>query len=349
MNFESEDKRKQSYMIIDNKEMLVTIYTLKFEKVKDIIPDFTNKISNEYMAINSPSKVAAPIGSVLFSFINADFNSLNGFKSFIEVWGISGMLQIPSSNKNPNIEVKFYNSAEIKEFILSFYKNTKLSLIEAQQAFRSVVDFCVNADKIPYLKDLVPIQRYFVGMFNNLIPDLYIYTSPFSIYSYPIKADGGIPRLKATKTNKLEDICMSVRTIDFIIENRYLSQNIITFAYIEFFNLLNNFSINKCSNCNKYFIPKSKINEIYCQDCRHIGYVNKVKNNELLKAYNTAYKTKHSQKQRKTYGKSEEVQKKYNEALEKWREEAKLKLKLAEEGKISEEAFKEFLKLKLEV
>lgn len=56
--------------------------------------------------------------------------------------------------------------------------------------------------------------------------------------------------------------------------------------------------IKQCENCNKYFIPQKRSDEIYCTNiykdnktCKQIGYENKIQNNEFMKAYRSAYKT----------------------------------------------------------
>lgn len=61
----------------------------------------------------------------------------------------------------------------------------------------------------------------------------------------------------------------------------------------------------KCVNCNKFFIPKNRSDEKYCNNiykngktCKQYGYENKVNNNEYLKAYRTIYKTQNARKQR---------------------------------------------------
>lgn len=104
--------------------------------------------------------------------------------------------------------------------------------------------------------------------------------------------------------------------------------------------------INKCANCGKYFIPHSKSSETYCNNkykgnrtCKQIGYENKIKSNEFMNAYRTAYKIKNI------------IKNKYiatdihaEEDFKKWVTDAKQKLKKAMDGKISLEEFKEWLK-----
>lgn len=112
--------------------------------------------------------------------------------------------------------------------------------------------------------------------------------------------------------------------------------------------------LKKCENCNRYFFPKDNT-EKYCdrpisgdKTCKDVGYINKMGNDELLKLYNTAYKTKHAQKQRKTRNKSKVTIDVYENAINKWRSNAKAYLKEAQEGKITINDFKKILNKELE-
>jgi DNA-directed RNA polymerase subunit M/transcription elongation factor TFIIS len=339
------ERVKQLQMTTDNENRIVSIWTLTLEKTEDvIISDFTNE--DGYMVVESNSTFKKPIGELLFSFMNADFSTASGFSSYVKVWGLGGLLGVNEEYVSPNIDRYHYSSIEAKEIIHSLYNLTKLILIQAQDDFKKVIDFCTNYSREHYLVSLTPLQRYHAGLLAEVIPNLDIYSKPVYVYSKPKTFAEKVIR---AKTNSIEDICNSIKTESLFIETTYYSQNIVTLAYIEFFNLLYNFFIGRCANCGKYFVPKNKSNEIYCEDCRHSGYINKIKNNDLLNAYHTAYKTKHAQKQRKIKGKSTEVGKRYELALKNWRELAKLKLVLAQKEQISEKEYRDFLNSILEV
>lgn len=94
-------------------------------------------------------------------------------------------------------------------------------------------------------------------------------------------------------------------------------------------------SIRKCKMCGNYFIPVSKSNEIYCKDCRAKTYDTKVKNDEIVKAYRTIYKTQNARKQRNLH--RPDIAQKF----EKWKKYAKIKLQQCQNQKISIEEMKE--------
>lgn len=66
--------------------------------------------------------------------------------------------------------------------------------------------------------------------------------------------------------------------------------------------------IKRCQNCNKYFVPSVRSDEIYCDNifengktCKQLGYENKVKNDEVLSQYRKIYKTQNARKQRNSH------------------------------------------------
>ncbi len=142
----------------------------------------------------------------------------------------------------------------------------------------------------------------------------------------------------------------------FKIHLGYIISNLFDALSIELIKLIESRKLfKKCEHCKKLFFPKDRA-EKYCdritekgKTCKDVGYLNKVESNEFLKAYNTAYKTRHAEKQRKIRGKSTSTIEKYNNALMEWKENARIQLKKAQEGKISKDEFKKFLDRNLEV
>jgi hypothetical protein len=315
---------KHMTMVINNIEKTITISTEK--------PELGGK--GYYIIYESEHKYDEPIGGLLFSFITANFNSLEDFKLFVESWGLPGLLQVVK-NSGLTYEYTTIDENEYNNFVNNIYELTHSELTKSQNEFKAVVDFCINTIDDPNLKELTPLQRYYFGSFkNNLIPDL-------NKYGKEIHISHGVDASYSDEKVILENITCKIKTI-------YHTQNISAFAYQEFFNLLNNFSIGKCSNCKEYFVPL-KINEIYCESCRGVGYINKVKNDDSLKAYNTTYKTRHAEKQRKIRGKSKITKQAYESALAKWKGTARLKLKEIQEGVITFEEFENSLEKGLEL
>ncbi|MCL2298949.1 MAG: DUF6076 domain-containing protein [Firmicutes bacterium] len=98
--------------------------------------------------------------------------------------------------------------------------------------------------------------------------------------------------------------------------------------------------INLCKNCGKYFLPTSRSDEIYCDNifkngktCKQLGYEIKVKNDEVLNAYRTIYKTQNARKQRNKHIADSGIR------FSAWTDYAKIQLKRCQNGEISLEDF----------
>jgi len=341
MDSSSEKNYKQMHMIINNVERLITV-------ISEVIIMWED---GEFAPVITTPSFNKPIGYLLFSFINADFTDIEGFKKYVSVWGISGFTETVEYEK---IEYSNLDSSEEKEVLLQkIYDYCKDDLIDAQDKFRKVVDYCANAEKIDYLEGLTASMRFYVGRHFNKIPDIEDYNEKlFVLNSIEREYSNSKDKLSEMKNEyeyDIQELCNSIKKDNTKIEKEYQTRSILTLIYHEFYNLLDNFDIKKCENCGTYFIPQYRSNEVYCADCKNIGYINKVKNDELLRIYNTAYKTKHAQKQRSIRGKSKATEEKYNNVFVAWREAARLKLIEAQTGVITIDAFKEFLNKKLEV
>lgn len=103
-------------------------------------------------------------------------------------------------------------------------------------------------------------------------------------------------------------------------------------------------NINKCSNCGKYFIPKNKSNEKYCDNifkdnktCKAISYNVKLEKDEIENLYRKAYKTQNAKKHRNSHIKN------INDTFKKWSTEAKMQKDLCKNNIITIEEFKIWL------
>lgn len=123
--------------------------------------------------------------------------------------------------------------------------------------------------------------------------------------------------------------------------------DIFSFCFIQAFK--HKIIINKCQNCGKYFLPKTRKDEIYCDNvfkgnksCKNLGYSVKVDDDKYLKAYRVAYKNKNAYKLRNSKN-IPNIQ----ERLDKWVDEAKVRMETAKNGQISFDEYQSWLKLKL--
>ncbi len=158
------------------------------------------------------------------------------------------------------------------------------------------------------------------------------------------------------KAYNVRHLILHKKDSGFEIQMGYVITNIWDALFVELIKLVENGKLFKqCEHCKRIFFPKDRA-EKYCdrwvennKTCKDVGYLYKVEKDKLLKAYNTAYKTKHAEKQRKIRGKSQSTINGYTTALDKWRETARLELQKAQKGEITADEFMAFLKKKMEV
>jgi hypothetical protein len=176
----------------------------------------------------------------------------------------------------------------------------------------------------PYDKFNTQQRFYFAITHQNLMPDLSQTTF--------------ISRIVCLNENTLKN--KTADSLEYELENPdklsvkfceiYKIDDIASAFYITLIKMaMNGIKIKNCNCCGKLFLFKDK-SERYCdrlyqndKTCKELGYIYKVRNDDLLSIYNTAYKTKHAEKQRKTKGKSKATCEAYKKAMKNWREEVK--------------------------
>jgi len=139
--------------------------------------------------------------------------------------------------------------------------------------------------------------------------------------------------------------------IDMENETRYFHEifkiksldSFIFFDILKFIDRRTN--VNKCEICDKYFVPKNKSNEKYCDNilknsktCKELSYEINLEQNEIENIYRTSYKTQNAKKQRNSHIKE------IDNRFVNWTLEAKKQKELCKNNKISIEDFREWLK-----
>lgn len=145
------------------------------------------------------------------------------------------------------------------------------------------------------------------------------------------------PYIEAVKNNSVE-----VTTNLDLVE----MEDIFTVCMYSFSSLISqNVHVRPCRNCGKFFAPYNRSDEIYCarlqenkKSCKDNYYEKQLEKDELTQYYRAVYKKNNAYKQRNLSNKPSVEQE-----FKLWAKEAKQALKLAKEGKISEEEFRMIL------
>lgn len=258
--------------------------------------------------------------------------------------------------------IKKYNKKKKNEYYNSFYIYIskiyyKLVLIEYQiKAINKIDNNIVGA---------TPEQEYFLK--HIIIPKNSENELPLSLYSpniqlpsleiiYAIKNNDKLIELDDYKIeswrNGIEDekIIFDFLSQEVIELHCYKCKDILDILNVLFFQYkISNVSINKCCNCGKYFIPKIKSNEKYCnrispQDnnktCKQYGMRQTYKDNVSSSIVRSEH-NRTSQFYRMRISRTQNIKQKekYKKAFEKYKNDYKSKYEKYNQKKLSESEF----------
>jgi hypothetical protein len=227
-------------------------------------------------------------GDIIVEIANLDLDFFkNHLSAFITKYDINQMVQVIDEK-----DKKFKDIFTIEDYSLIFkaikrerfnHSNLLLLIISWYLTHRYLqIDF--NSKKLSTLlkEYLTDVYAYFQSLKQMCLGciDKQLNIEDLAHLSQSIYTKVGIDKKKLlTKTYHVEGLT-SLIALDAV---HLLTSDII---------------INKCENCNKYFIPTSRVDEIYCDNifqnkktCKQLGYEIKLRNDPFKSAYRTAYKT----------------------------------------------------------
>ena len=281
---------------------------------------------------------AEKMGMFLVNFLNANLNSFEeSYNTFFFYYGFEILRDICS-----DIELKAKYETEIEfldqmKLLFSFCQD---ELLEYQEQYRNCVDFVYNIEEKENLKG----YKYNTRLMTYLVKEL------GSIHNYCrnteiIREDYLDDYIKydTKSTNQLlEEIEQDNSLVS--INNIYKSNNVSNVCYFTLENLvlIENIPIRKCKNCGKYFLPTSRLDEIYCEytredgsTCKEIGakitYKNNVKSSKVL----TEYKRIYQKKLMVTLRNKDNIE--IKDKFEFWKKEAKYKVNQFKRGTLDED------------
>lgn len=360
------------------------------EMILEIAEDSTINIASrrfkyfqgEYRVINDffYGGRSLKLGALLMDFLTYDFESYNGFVSFIEKYGISGLGSLSKSIQAIKSSMSFSDETKSNK-IIAAWNESKDILTKAQRYFSLAVYYCLDLKSEKCLNELNSRQRFY--LLNS--PDIYeelnqiisvekmseyesdlrivFFTDSEQIYKTKLKDLPQAPR-------DIEEAAEIIKGFEFKSKKSYHSSNIISMLYVEFVELVNNDTpVKKCECCGYYFIPENKIDTEFCnrvvkyvngigRTCKEVGPKERYRKNrskeELNLLFDKKYKTLYARIN--SNGKKSITCSQFDF----WRDEAKKRLDVAKSGTDKEkDEFKEWLedsckiewfnKIKLEV
>lgn len=288
-------------------------------------------------------------GSLLIDFLETNFEEQHQFDSFVDNWGLAGLMAyspIVQEIWNQQSEV---NTEEYTRIMLAARVESLPHLIEVQKAFNMTVYDCLFNEGPNWTKGLTPTQRFYL-ISNSSEGELEIKKYATTLrYNYDVCSDFGDSGYLISDMFKEDDCANLLRHYNFNPTEEFSADNIAAICLVEFKEMVNNnYVIKRCKNCGRYFVPTKRINTEYCdrvnkvssngvvKTCKEIGplisYTNKTVKDPLIDIYRKAYKLMHS---RKTKGKHKITE----DEFKAWTSCALMKIDDVRKGKLTLEEF----------
>ena len=301
------------------------------------------KVKNDFEAILVQKDNR--IGTLLCNFLNCDFKAIQSIKNFVQEYSFTLFAEITRKELKYTYSVDKYTRL-ISELVEKFVD--KLESIK--EDFISDVNYLFNINQLEEIKDLTPLQRFYVlTMSKNNSKAL----SHFENDKLNI-ALGDLSRLSTPLNIIDEDQAIEIAEVnkDRILPIPYTfeSNDICQLLIIELQEIvcMDKFEIKKCKNCGKYFVPEKRTDELYCNNiyedgrtCKEIGSF-KVKqkminNDDDLRTYRNVYQKLLLRTRRNP----ENLQ--YEKEFEKFKEDNRKMREKLDKGKVTYEEYVEWL------
>lgn len=226
------------------------------------------------------------------------------------------------------------------------FEDLQENLIDLQQELINAVTYIYNLNNDSKLEKYTYSERYAVYLIKRKGKLYSYYENDFIIrdsYSRKYEELG----------NKSEyDLLESLRSKNMLLSmsDTHKSSDLssICYAILDELSKTPNYPIKKCQNCGMYFIPTSKVDEIYCEypkenrkTCRDLGafqsYAERLKQNKAMGEYRRTYQQKFMQIRK------DKENKKLSNDFEAWKKKAKEKINNMKKGKLTENEVYEWI------
>ena len=320
--------------------------------------DYDNKVRDVYYketevtdnGLKHPASLYFPfhekLGLLLLRFLNADLSDYEkANKTFFYAYGFEILRDL---YKNYKLELKqnYGSNEEYLKQATKIFEDLKEKLLDLQQELINAVTYIYNLDNNNLLEKYTYSERFAVYLIKRMGKLYTYYKNDFIMrdsYSGKYQEIGNNSEydLLETLQNKNQVLSMS----DTHKSNDLSS---ICYAILEELSKTPNYPIKKCQNCGMYFIPTSKVDEIYCdypkessKSCRELGaflsYTERLKQNKAMGEYRRTYQQKFMQVRK------DKENKKLAKDFETWKKQAKEKINDMKKGKLTENEVYEWI------
>ena len=296
------------------------------------------------MGLKHPGNIYFPfverLGLLLLKFLNANLSTYEtAYKDFFYAYGFE-LLKDLDKNYKFELKGKYGDDETYLKETKKIYNNLKDQLIYVQENIKDAVNYIYNINENEDLRPFTHSQRYAV----------YLIKRKGKLYSY-IKNDEIIADNYSNKYDDLGhisdyDLLKKLKEEGMLISmvNTHKSNDIssVCYAILEELSKIDNYPIKICQNCGMYFIPNSRLDEIYCdypkensKTCREQGailsYNRRLQEKSAYAEYRKTYQQKfaivNKNKNDKTLKKAFDI----------WKKQSKDKIAKLKHGELSEE------------
>lgn len=305
------------------------------------------KPSSKEIVYKFPGLIAFPyvqkFGMFLMDFLNANFtNFKTAYNTFFYKYGFEILMDILEGF---TLDSKYENEEIFIDKMEIIFNCAKGQLEYFQEQMIDLVHYVFNIDKLDSIEDYTPKQRYLVYKVIKM-KDIKEHS-----YNYITINENRLEEFIELEGYTEEELLQRAKKDDKVIEisDIYKSDDIIALCFLTLVEIIkNNLIIKKCINCGMYFIPNSRIDEVYCEyskgkdkTCREKGalltYTERLKQNKALAEYRRLYQQKSM-----AVGRNKD-NKQMKKDFEQWKKHAKVQVNKLKHGLLTEDEVYEWL------
>ena len=285
-------------------------------------------------------------GMLLLKFLNANLETYQvAYETFFFAYGFEILKDI-DENYTFELKGKYENDEVYLKEMEIIYNELKYKIQEVQEEMKVFVNYVYNLNEQEELKEYTPNQRFAVYLIKHK-GQAYTYNKNDNIIqdSYSNK---NLELSHFSDRQLLDSFKNNTMLVSMIDTHQSDDLSAICYAVLEELVKTTNNPIKKCQNCGMYFIPNSRLDEIYCdypkldgKTCRDKGafqaYNERLKQNKALAEYRRLYQLKSM-----AVGRNKD-NKQMKKDFDKWKKDAKDKVNKLKHRILTEDEVFEWL------
>ena len=347
----NKEKREEYYSTplylysVNRKDDFVNrLLTLEFDK-----NEVKGRVKEE-QGLKYPGNMYFPyverFGMFLLRFLNANLETYeSAYETFFYAYGFE-ILKDLDENYKFELKWKYENDEVYLKQMEKIYNDLQDKIQEVQYEMKEFVTYVFNLDEQEELKEYTPSQRFAVYLIKHK-GQAYTYNKNDNI----IQDNYSNKNLELAHMNDaqlLDSFKNNTMLVSMIDTHQSNDLSAICYAVLEEIVKTTNNPIKKCQNCGMYFIPSSRLDEIYCdypkangKTCREQGavqaYNERLKQNKAFAEYRRLYQLKSM-----AVGRNKD-NKQMKKDFDKWKKDAKDRVNKLKHGFLTEDEVYEWL------